>query len=175
MELFVQQGFDETTVAQIADAAGVSQMTFYRYFPTKDSVVFDDPYDPLISARILAQDPALPAIERARRGLLASWSSVPAPVGDETRQRIQLIAGNTRLAAGVWENNRRTENLIVDALTGSGVPRLEARVAAGACLGGLTSALLDWAAEPNGQELRERMGEALALMGQSSETVRGNR
>ena len=169
MELFAQQGFDETTVAQIADAAGVSHMTFYRYFPTKDSVVFDDPYDPLISALVLAQEPGLPAIERVRRGLLAAWSSVTAPVGETTRQRIQLIAGNAGLAAGIWENNRRTESLIVDALTGTGVPRLEARVAAGACLGGLTAALLDWAGEPNGQELRERMGEALALLGPSSQ------
>ena len=31
MALFVQQGFDETTVAQIAEAARVSQMTFFRY------------------------------------------------------------------------------------------------------------------------------------------------
>lgn len=45
MALFVQQGFDQTTVAQIAEAAGVSQMTLFRYFPTKDAVIFDDPYD----------------------------------------------------------------------------------------------------------------------------------
>lgn len=43
MALFVQQGCDETTVAQIAEAAAVLQMTFVRYFPTRDAVVFDDP------------------------------------------------------------------------------------------------------------------------------------
>jgi AcrR family transcriptional regulator len=172
MALFVQQGFDETTVAQIAEAAGVSQMTFFRYFPTKDAVVFDDPYDPVIADLVAAQEPGLPALERVRLGLLAAWSSVPEPTADATREKIRLIAGHPRLAAGVWENNRRTEDLIVQALTRTGVGRIEARVAAGACLGGLTAALLDWASEPGGQELRERMNTALDVMGESGGTVR---
>ncbi len=165
MELFVRQGFDETTVAQIADAAGVSQMTFFRYFPTKDAVVFDDPYDPVIADLVARQEPGLTALERVRRGLLAAWEALPAPAGDAARAKIGLIAGHPRLAAGVWENNRRTEDLIVQALAGTGVGRLEARVAAGACLGAVTAALLDWAAAPDGQSLPERITTALALMG----------
>jgi AcrR family transcriptional regulator len=165
MALFVQQGFDETTVAQIAEAAGVSQMTFFRYFPTKEAVFFDDPYDPLIADLIAAQDRGLPALERVRLGLLAAWSSAPEPTDVATRQKIRLIAGHPRLAAGIWENNRRTEDLIVEALRGTGVSRIEARVAAGACLGGLTAALLDWAVAADGQELRDRMNAALDLLG----------
>ena len=175
MALFVQQGFDETTVAQIAEAAGVSQMTFFRYFPTKEAVVFDDPYDPVIADLIADQDPGLPALERVRLGLLAAWSSVPDPVDDATREKIRLIAGHARLAAGIWENNRRTEDLIVEALTGTGVSRLEARVAAGACLGGLTAALLDWASASDGQELRDRMNTALDLMGEAGMRARQTR
>jgi AcrR family transcriptional regulator len=175
MALFVQQGFDETTVAQIAQAAGVSQMTFFRYFPTKDAVVFDDPYDPVIADLVAAQDPGLPAMERVRLGLQAAWNSVPEPTDNATRERIRLIAGHTRLAAGIWANNRRTEDLIVEALTGTGADRVEARVAAGACLGGLTAALLDWASAQDGQELRDRMNTALDLMGEAGRTARRNR
>jgi len=175
MALFVHQGFDETTVGQIAEAAGVSQMTFFRYFPTKDAVVFDDPYDPVIADLVAAQDPGLSALERVRLGLVAAWNSVPDPADDTTREKIRLIAGHTRLAAGIWENNRRTEDLIVEALTGTGVGRIEARVAAGACLGALTAALLDWASAPDGQDLRERMNTALALMGDSGRTGRRTR
>ena len=175
MALFVHQGFDETTVAQIAEAAGVTQMTFFRYFPTKEAVVFDDPYDPVIADLIAAQDPGLPAMERVRLGLLAAWSAVPHSVDDATREKIRLIAGHTRLAAGIWENNRRTEDMIVQALTGTGAGRVEARVAAGACLGGLTAALLDWASAPDGQELRERMTVALDLMSQPARTAPENR
>lgn len=172
LTLFLRQGFDETTVAQIAEAAGVSQMTFFRYFPTKEAVVFDDPYDPVIADLVAAQNPGLPALERVRLGLLAAWSSLPNPADEATRDKIRLIAGHTRLAAGIWENNRRTEDMIFQALTGTGVGRLEARVAAGACLGGLTAALLDWATAPDGQNLRERMNMALDLMGESGGTRR---
>jgi AcrR family transcriptional regulator len=39
LELFGKHGYEETTVEQIATAAGVATMTFFRYFPTKDSVL----------------------------------------------------------------------------------------------------------------------------------------
>ena len=168
MALFIRQGFDETTVAQIAGAAHVSQMTFFRYFPTKEAVVFDDPYDPVIADLIAAQNPKVPALERVRLGLLAAWSSASEPTDRLTQERIRLIAGHARLAAGIWQNNRRTEDRMVQALTGTGVGRVEARVAAGACLGALTAALLDWATEPDGEELHERMNAALVLMGPSA-------
>jgi AcrR family transcriptional regulator len=40
LALFSEQGFDETTTDQVAERAGVSPRTFFRYFPTKESVVF---------------------------------------------------------------------------------------------------------------------------------------
>lgn len=45
LELFERQGFEQTTVAQIAAGAGVSEMTFFRHFSAKHRVLFDDPYD----------------------------------------------------------------------------------------------------------------------------------
>ena len=52
LELFLRDGYDATTVAAIARAAGVSHMTFFRHFPTKESVLLDDAYDPIIAAQV---------------------------------------------------------------------------------------------------------------------------
>lgn len=40
--LFLSKGFEDTTVGEIAQAAGISQRTFFRYFPSKEAVVFHD-------------------------------------------------------------------------------------------------------------------------------------
>lgn len=42
LELFARDGFDATSSAAIAAAAGVTERTFYRHFPTKEAVLFDD-------------------------------------------------------------------------------------------------------------------------------------
>src|SRR4051812_42980700 len=72
LRLFEEQGYERTTVAQIAAAAGVSHMTFFRNFPTKEDVVLDDPYDPLLADAVGAQPRDLSALERVRLGLLGT-------------------------------------------------------------------------------------------------------
>jgi len=76
LELFLRDGYDATTVAAISRAAGVSQMTFFRHLPTKESVVLDDPYDPVIAEWVAAQPVTLPPLERVRRGLVQAWAGV---------------------------------------------------------------------------------------------------
>lgn len=41
LELFVHQGYAETTIDQIAEAAGVGRRTIFRHFPTKEAILFD--------------------------------------------------------------------------------------------------------------------------------------
>jgi AcrR family transcriptional regulator len=145
IRLFSEKGFDNVTVEEVATAAGVSHMTFFRHFPTKESVVLDDPYDPLLGEAVARQEPHMPALDRVCRAVLEAWDGIEAPADEMTRMKVELAASHPSLRARVWENNRRTEEIIVGALTDTGVPRFEATIAAGAVLGALTGALFDWA------------------------------
>lgn len=147
LDLFVRQGFEETTVEQIAAAAGVSHMTFFRYFPTKESVAVEDPYDPLLAEAVAAQPASLPAFERVRRGTRAAMASAPPSVDLETAARIGLMSLTPALRARAWENTNETQRVIVEALVATGSPREDALVATGACVGAVMSALLDWGAQ----------------------------
>jgi AcrR family transcriptional regulator len=163
LRLFSERGFDEVTVAEVANAAGVSHMTFFRHFPTKEAVVLDDPYDPIIGQAVASQSPSLPALERVRLALLDAWRSVDEPGDEATKRRIELAAHHPSLRAHVWENNRRTEEVIIAALTDTGTPSFEAAVAAGAVLGALTAALLDWG-EHGKASLGDLVVDALELL-----------
>ncbi|GEE00823.1 TetR family transcriptional regulator [Gordonia spumicola] len=87
MDLFEQQGYTATTVAQIADAADVSHTTFFRYFQSKEQVVLqDDIEDAERLALLEAIEPGLDRFALIRRiisdlyclGENDEWASNPA-------------------------------------------------------------------------------------------------
>src|SRR5579859_2410036 len=69
LRLFREQGYDATTVEQIADAAEVSPSTFFRYFPTKEDVVLQDDMEALWVEALRAQPPELSPIAAIRASL----------------------------------------------------------------------------------------------------------
>ena len=156
LELFDRQGFEQTTVAQIAAAAGVTEMTLYRHFPAKELLVLDDPYDPVIAAAVAEQPRSLAPIIRVVNGLRAAWAKLPEPAGEVIRRRVRIVAGSPALRAAAIRNNAGTERLIAEQLVADGVPALPARVAAVAALAAITAALFEWSEQPDG-----RLGEAI--------------
>lgn len=136
-------------------------MTFFRHFPTKESVIVSDPYDPVIADEVARQPRSLPPLERVRRGMGKVSEALSGPLDSLTRARIEIGVGHPKLRAAMWENTHQTEEVIVDALVGTGVDRFEARVATGACLGAVMAALLDWASQPADEMLGERVRRAL--------------
>ncbi|BBX17009.1 TetR family transcriptional regulator [Mycolicibacterium duvalii] len=85
LDLFSANGYDETTTDQIADSAGVSPRTFFRYFPTKESVLFFGEYDFIdaVSGVYLAQPEELSDFEA-----MANSFALLAPGLKRIRKRI---------------------------------------------------------------------------------------
>jgi AcrR family transcriptional regulator len=69
LRLFREQGYEETTVDEIAEAAEVSPSTFFRYFPTKEDVVLYDALDPILFEVFTAQPPELSTIGALRAAM----------------------------------------------------------------------------------------------------------
>src|SRR5688572_16827117 len=79
LRLFAEQGYDATTIEQIAEVSEVSPSTFFRYFPTKEDVVITDEHDPAMAAVYLAQPAELPPIEALRRTSMEMLSEMQEP------------------------------------------------------------------------------------------------
>ncbi|HYM51451.1 MAG TPA: TetR family transcriptional regulator [Candidatus Limnocylindrales bacterium] len=113
VRLFVERGYDETTVEDIAEAVEISPSTFWNYFASKEDVVMMDTYDPMVLAMFLDRpnhEPpsvsfrqvleALGEILERDRELILSRSSlmleVPAlrgRIGDEIERALEFITG----------------------------------------------------------------------------------
>ncbi len=83
MELFATQGYEETTVDQIAAAAGVARRTFFRYFRSKEEAIFPDHDDTLVRvADLLAsaepEEYPLDVVCRGIKEVLRMYASTPS-------------------------------------------------------------------------------------------------
>jgi AcrR family transcriptional regulator len=97
LRLFKEQGYEATTVEQIAAAAEVSHTTFFRYFPTKQDVVLHDALDPVAMASLEAQPAALAPIEALRRALREVYVSLSSEELAAERERQALIRATPEL------------------------------------------------------------------------------
>ncbi|HIY66702.1 MAG TPA: TetR/AcrR family transcriptional regulator; helix-turn-helix transcriptional regulator [Candidatus Agrococcus pullicola] len=145
MDLFESQGFEETTVTQIAARAGVTEMTFFRHFPSKDLVVLTDPYDPAIADSVAAQPADASALIRAVHGIRRALDELPEPESELVQRRVRIIAGSASLRARSAEAHIATQMRISEQLVAGGADVLVARTVAAAVLAALTAALFEWA------------------------------
>ncbi|MGC4962694.1 TetR/AcrR family transcriptional regulator [Gordonia sp. DT218] len=163
LELFATDGFENTSVAQISRAAGVTEMTFYRNFPSKERVVLDDPFDPAIAAAVARQPRDVPALVAVARGIRAVWSSEGTAETDRIRDRLRVIASSPRLRVAMAQSTARTEMAIRDALCARGVDSLDADVAAASAIGALNATLMSWAQRTD-EPIGAAIGRALGIL-----------
>jgi len=171
LAMILEAGYESVTVEQIAQAAGVSHMTFFRHFPTKQSLVLQDPFDPAIAAAVAAQPRNLPAITRACRGVRAALEAISLPEEEQVKMRVRIGATTPSLTAGMWANTVATQSAVSDALA-DGSPPFESQVAAAATIGVLTAAVLAWGTDDAGASLKVNLLEALDILDPSDRRSR---
>ena len=164
LRLFREQGYDATTVEQIAAAASVSHMTFFRYFPAKEDVALADSYDPLI-AGLLRQTPASwPLGDRIRTALLQGLRQIYDTDRDTLLAQNKLIISTPALRERLWAGQIATQQLILEAV-GDARPSLQARVTVAACLAAASTAVLSWVENDGNPELPDLIEQAFEALG----------
>jgi len=145
IRLFTDVGYDATTVTDVAAAAGVSAMTVYRHFPTKEDLVLYDEYDPVTASAVAAQ-PLGPLPSRIGRALESTAASGTSQEKAFLLARLRLMISVPALRARHLDSQYATADAIVAAL-GCSSPEEEfrARATAMAFLGAAHVALIRWA------------------------------
>ncbi|WP_067851065.1 TetR family transcriptional regulator [Mycolicibacterium wolinskyi] len=166
LRLFAEKGYDATTVEDIAAAAGVSHMTFFRYFPRKEEVVEYDEYDPLIEDLIAARPADEPPLTAIHRAIRAGLQAILPTDHSALLQRTRLIMANPTLRARNTLAQDETRDLFARALArraGMQAPDLRCVVQASAALATVAPAITAWAGADR-QDLVALIDEAFAAL-----------
>jgi AcrR family transcriptional regulator len=134
LELFAERGYEQTTIAEIADAAEVSPRTIFAYFPSKEDILFCDlPEVEERLAQALAQRPeGVTALDALREFILESPGFGP---NELIRKRI--IASNETLLRNERARQAPFEQLMVEAIAkdlNAGADDIRPRIAAAAVI-----------------------------------------
>jgi AcrR family transcriptional regulator len=163
LALFTEHGYDATTVAEIADRAGLTKSTFFRHFADKREVLFggQDMLAELFGEAIrTAPPPATIA------GCLAAALESAAPAFTRDRhdlapQRRAVIAANSELQERELLKRARLASAMAEALHARGTDDITARLAAEVGVLAFSTAYACWAAPENQQPFTEIAHAAL--------------
>ena len=164
--VFAERGFDAVTATEVAEAAGISRASFFRYFESKEDAVFVAQEE--LGAKIAGRLRERPAGEDAWTALRQSLDPIIAVYRESPTQslaRLRLTRSTTKLRAHQLERFDQWKQLIGAALAerlgGEGVDlRVEALVAA--ALAAMGSASSRWAASDGADDLVELIDDAFS-------------
>jgi AcrR family transcriptional regulator len=166
LRLFREQGYHETTVEQIAEAAEVSPSTFFRYFPTKEDVVLFDALDPVMIESFRRQPAELSPIQALRKAFHEIFGSLSAEMIDEQRQRGVLAYNVPELQAAWIGEILRTTQMMATMLAeriGRDPEDVRVRMYTGALMGTIMAAMVPMLQDP-GADYMADMDAALDFL-----------
>jgi len=169
MELYAEQGFDQTTVAEIATRAGLTERTFFRHFADKREVLFygmEMLRDLLV--RAVADAPASAAAMDAVGAAFEAAGGALQENPERVRLRDAIVSANAELRERELIKLAALASAVAGALRDRGVPEPAASLAAETGVAVFKTAFARWISEPGQPDLpeivRESMGELRSML-----------
>jgi AcrR family transcriptional regulator len=166
MRLFQKQGYEETTIEQIAAAVEISPSTFFNYFPSKEDVVLYDAYDPVV-ASLMTERPANEPPSISIRRVLEAMGGVFDRDRDIILARGRLWFEVPALRARLWEELEKAQVFISGLIaqrSGRDVDDFETRVTVMIVVGAAMEAMREWVR-------RDGQGSFVALVNRALDLV----
>ena len=170
-DLFVAKGYDETTIDDVAAAAGMSRRTFFRYFASKEDLVLGkyeilgDRLADALAARP-QEEPIWVSLRRAFDIVVDYFADDPDATRTLAMERI--IQGNPALTAGQLERVSRTQAQLLDIVRertgGHGPTDPRAAAIVGAALSCLIAAKSAWVDSNQARPFGDLLDEAMAAV-----------
>ncbi len=125
MRLIKANGYANTTIEQIADAAEIAPSTFFRYFPTKESVLIANDLDQVTIDALAAQPADMEPLKAFRRALEITLTAVTAAEWHFERARLGLVLSVPELKAAQLDEYRRTVARLAESESPAHRPKRE--------------------------------------------------
>jgi AcrR family transcriptional regulator len=162
--LYAERGFDQTTVAEIAQRAGLTERTFFRHFADKREVLFAGgrPLQDLIVSAVAGAPESQAPIDAAAAGLEAAGEQFFLDDHRNfSRQRQAVIASNPELQERELSKLAALSTAIADALRRRGVDDTRATLTSEVAIAVFRTAFERWIDETNRHEFAQLVRESL--------------
>jgi AcrR family transcriptional regulator len=161
MDLYRERGYDQTTVAEIAKRAGLTERTFFRHFADKREVLFwgSGALKELLVGSVEDAPPATPPIQAIIQALVYAADSVFEERRDFARRRQAVIAANEELQERELIKLASLASALAEALRRREVTDPEATLAAEAGIAVFKIAFQRWVDDAGGRVLSDVISE----------------
>ncbi|RCH67890.1 TetR family transcriptional regulator [Streptomyces sp. SDr-06] len=158
LELYVEQGFEKTTAAEIAARAGLTERTYFRHFADKREVLFSgtEMVRDLLT-RVVADTPAGAAPMDVVGHALETLGAQFLENAERVRLRESIVSAHAELRERELIKLAGLAVAMSEALRGRGVPEPAASLAAETGIAVFKVAFARWIDEPGGPDLQERI------------------
>ena len=161
--LFQKQGYEETTIEQIAAAVEISPSTFFNYFRTKEDVVLYDAYDPMILT-LFQSRPSDEPLSESVRAVLDQLTGTLEDDREIILARSKLLLETPDLRAKLWSEIERAQTffgVLLAERTGRAPDDFEFRVVAIALVAAMMEAATEWVRSEGRFKMGDLMKKAL--------------